>query len=257
MSVHDEDVVRREYATEHGLAGRKAAYRFAEGPNPHDIVLEAVAEAQPARILDVGCGEGELAERMLRELGADVVALDQSERMVELTQARGVDAIVGDVQELPFADGEFDCGLAAWMLYHVPELDRALSELARVLRPGLEASAAKPPTPGRKTGSPAATPGGRLVAVTIGLDHMHELRRLAGAGPPDLTFHGENGAEILGRHFARVERRDASGWVAFPDRAAAQAYVDSSISWGRGRQLPQFEGGLRVRSAPHVFVADK
>jgi SAM-dependent methyltransferase len=257
LTLHDPEVVRREYATERGLAGRKAAYRFAEGPNPYDIVLQAVAEARPTRILEVGCGEGELAERMQAELGAEVVALDQSERMVELTRARGVDARLGDVQDLPFDDGDFDCALAAWMLYHVPDLDRALTELARVLRRRPEAWGAQPPTPGRKTGSPPATPGGRLVAVTIGLEHMRELRRLAGAPPPDLTFHAENGADLLRRHFARVERRDASGWVAFPDRAAAQEYVDASITWGRGRQLPQFDGGLRVRSAPHVFVADK
>jgi SAM-dependent methyltransferase len=233
VTLNDPEVVQREYASERGLAGRKAAYRFAEGPNPYDIVLQAMAEARPARILEVGCGEGELAERMQAELGAEVAALDQSKRMVELTRARGVAAIVGDVQELPFVDGEFDCALAAWMLYHVPDLDRALSEVARVLRPA-----------------------GRLVAVTIGLDHMGELRRLAGAPPPDLTFHADNGAQFLGRHFMRVERRDATGWVAFPDRAAAQEYVDATITWGRGRQLPQFDGGLRVRSTPYVFVAD-
>ena len=233
MSLTDPEVVRAEYASERGLAGRKRAYRFAEGPDPWDMLLRAVAEARPRRVLEVGCGEGELAARMHSELEAEVIALDQSERMVELTQARGVDAIVGDVQELPFDDREFDCALAAWMLYHVPDLDRALSELARVLRSG-----------------------GRLVAVTIGLDHMGELRRLAGAPPPELTFHADNGAELLGRHFARVERRDATGWVNFPDRAAAQEYVDATISWGRGRQLPQFDGGLRVRSAPYVFVAD-
>ena len=56
--------------------------------------------------------------------------------MVELTGRAASSAVVGDVQELPFADGIFDCAVAAWMLYHVPDLDRALRELARVLRPG-------------------------------------------------------------------------------------------------------------------------
>jgi SAM-dependent methyltransferase len=232
VSLRDPEVVRAEYATETRLAGRKAAYRFAEGPNPHDLVLQAVAEARPARILEVGCGEGELAERMQSELGAEVVALDQSERMVEITRARGVDAWVGDVQALPFADGEFDCAVAAWMLFHVPNVDRALSELARVLRPG-----------------------GRLVAVTNGADHLRELRDLLGVPPFDFNFHGDNGVGVLSRHFGRVERRDATGWIAFPDRDSAQGYVDSSISW-RGRELPPFEGGLRVRRAPYVFVAD-
>jgi SAM-dependent methyltransferase len=233
VRLDDPEVVQREYATESGLAGRKAAYRFAEGPDAREIALQAVAEARPGRILEVGCGEGELAERMQRELDAEVVALDQSERMVELTRARGVEAVVGDVQQLPFEDGEFDCAVAAWMLFHVADIDRALSALSRVLRPG-----------------------GRLVAVTNGLDHLRELRKAIGAPPFDFSFHADNGSELLGRHFARVIRRDATGWISFPDRAAAQEYIDSSIIW-RGRELPQIEGGLRVRRAPYVFVADK
>ena len=44
--------------------------------------------------------------------------------MVELARARGVDARVGDVQALPFEDESFDAALAAWMLYHVPDVER-------------------------------------------------------------------------------------------------------------------------------------
>jgi len=233
VTVHDPEVVHAEYATERRLAGRKHAYRFAAGQDPREIAFRVVAETQPSRILEVGSGEGELAERMQRELPAEVIALDQSERMVELTRGRGVDAMVGDVQELPFADGEFDCAVAAWMLFHVANVDRALAELARVLRPG-----------------------GRLVAVTNGPDHLQELRELIGAPPFDFSFDADSGGGLLGAHFRSVERCDGTGWIAFPDRAAAQEYVDSSISW-RGRQLPELEGGLRVRRSPYVFVAHK
>ena len=90
-------------------------------------------------------GMGELAERVQKELGAQVVAVDISPRMVELTRARGIDVHLADVQSLPFADGEFDCVAANWVLYHVPDLDRGLSELERVI--------------GR---------GGRLIAATLG-----------------------------------------------------------------------------------------
>ncbi len=232
MTLNDPRLVRQEYATEDRLAARKAAYRHAEGPDPRDIAFRAVAEVTPSRILEVGCGEGELAERMRAELAAEVVALDQSERMVELARARGVDAHLGDVQELPFADGEFDCAVAAWMLFHVADVSRALAEVARVLRSG-----------------------GRLVAVTNRADHMRELYELTGAPPLQLGFGAENGAELLAPHFSRVERCDAAGSVVFPDRAAAQAYVDASIR-AHGRTLPHVEGPLRVTRASVVFVAD-
>jgi SAM-dependent methyltransferase len=230
--LDDPQVVRAQYASEAGLAARKAGYRFAEGPDPREVAFQAIAEARPRRILEVGCGEGELAERMLNELGAEVVAVDQSERMVELTAARDVDARVGDVQNLPFADGEFDVAVAAWMLFHVRDIDRALSELARVVRPG-----------------------GRLVAVTNGVEHLRELYELLGAARRQFTFSAEQAESDLSRRFARVERRDASGWIAFPDRATVQAFVDAFIIL-RG-ELPPFDGGLRVWRAPVVFVAGK
>ena len=110
--------------------------------------------------------------------------------MVELHAARGVDARLGDVQELPFADGAFDAAVAAWMLYHVPDVERGLAELARVLRPG-----------------------GRLVAVTNGARATCRARgQLVDEGPQaDYPFGRENGEELLARHFARVERRDVDG----------------------------------------------
>ena len=67
---------------------------------------------------------------------ARVGAADGSERLVELTGARGVDARVADAEDLPFADASYDLVAAMWMLYHVPDLDRALAEVRRVLRPG-------------------------------------------------------------------------------------------------------------------------
>ena len=132
-SLNDPELVRREYADETRYATRMGNQETATGPDPYDVVFAAVAEHQRRDLLEVGCGRGELAERMSRELSAHVVALDQSERMVELTAARGVEAIIGDVVDLPFGDGSFDCAVAAWMLYHASDLDRALVELRRVL----------------------------------------------------------------------------------------------------------------------------
>jgi SAM-dependent methyltransferase len=232
VKLNDPELVAREYASERGLEARRAAYRYGVGPDPREMAFEAVAEAAPPRVLEVGPGPGELSERIRRDLGADVVAVDISERMIELTRARGVEAIIGDVQQLPFPDGSFDCAVAAWMLYHVPDVGRGIAELARVLRPG-----------------------GRLVAVTNGADHWQGLSELVGFERHESCFSAENGEEWLRRRFARVERRDATGWIEFPDRAAAQAFVDATITLEG--DLPQFDGSLRVRRSPYVFVAEK
>jgi SAM-dependent methyltransferase len=196
------------------------------------MTFHAVAEVAPRQVLEVGPGPGELSHRIQTELGADVVAVDISERMVELTRARGIEAIVGDVQDLPFADGSFDCAVAAWMLYHVPDVERGIGELARVLRPG-----------------------GRLVAVANGADHWDGLRELVTDRRGELCFTGENGEKLLGGSFARVERRDASGWIVFPDWQAAQQFVESAMTLEG--ELPEFDGPLRVRRSPYVFVAEK
>ena len=133
MKLDNPLVVQWEYASEERLAKRNQTYReLTEGVKADDAVFEAVREVGPKRFLDVGCGMGELAERVQKELGAEVVAVDISPRMVELTRARGIDVHQADLQALPFEDGEFDCVAANWVLYHVPDLDRGLSELERV-----------------------------------------------------------------------------------------------------------------------------
>lgn len=233
MTLDDPAVVRAEYADETRLAARKRAHQFGEGPDAREIVFGAVRDARPERVLEVGCGEGELAGRMSSELAAEVVAVDQSERMVEITRARGVDARLGDVQSLDFADETFDCAVAAWMLFHAADLDGALSELSRVLRPG-----------------------GRLVAATNGRDHLRELYELLGAAPIRSAFDSANGEDALRRHFGSVERSDAPGWLVFPDRRAAQDYTDSLIRLS-GCVLPAVDGPIRVRRTPSIFVAEK
>jgi SAM-dependent methyltransferase len=84
MRLDDAELVLAEYATEHGLRARWAAYDDLPGPNAWREALAAVREVRPARVLEVGCGRGEFAARVRDELGAAVVAVDLSPRMVEL-----------------------------------------------------------------------------------------------------------------------------------------------------------------------------
>ena len=228
MSLDDPAVVREEYATEAGLAARRSVYESLEGPDARETAFGAIAECRPRRVLEVGPGPGELAERVAAETGAEVVALDISPRMVELSRGRGVDARVGSAEELPWPDGSFDCAVAAWMLYHVADLDRALAELARVLRPG-----------------------GRLVAVTNSEHHLEEARALVGIDMSGkVKFSRENGAAHLERHFASVERRDVDAWVTFPDAEAVRSYVRSMVTErAAAERVPELRRSRSCRDA--------
>jgi ubiquinone/menaquinone biosynthesis C-methylase UbiE len=230
--LNDPDDVRTEYADESRFAVRAGVWDRATGPNPVTMCREAVAEVAPRRVLEVGPGRGETAEWIARETGAVVVAVDQSERMVELTRARGIDAILGDAQELPFEDGAFDCVVAAWMLYHVADIDRALAEIARVL-----------------------VPGGRLVAVTNSSRHYAELKELMGVSTA-IPFRAEEAGETLSRHFSAVERRNACGEVIWEPEEAI-AYVRASPQVFPGDRLPELDAPIRVTKAPVIFVATK
>jgi SAM-dependent methyltransferase len=93
--------------------------------------------APGSRVLDVGCGTGELLEH-LQDQGARPSGVDPAARMVELARARAVGADVrrGDVEHLPFDDAVFDAVLAVNAVQFAGDLDDALSEIARVLVPG-------------------------------------------------------------------------------------------------------------------------
>ena len=235
-ALDDPRLVARETADERGLTARTAAQEAtATGPDPYAVAFEAVAESEPDLVLEVGCGHGELAERIGRELDARVVALDQSERMVELTRRRGVEAIVGDAQDLPFRSGIFDCAVAAWMLYHVGDLQQALGELRRVLRPD-----------------------GRLVAATSSERNLAELWQLVGrTGAPADGFSAENAEGALLRHFTIVERRDVRGTVTFADREAAHRHISACpVDRELAGRLPAFDRPLVVSRHAVVFVCE-
>ena len=101
------------------------------------------------RVLDLGCGGGRHAFEVYRR-GADVVAfdLDPAElapvsgmfgamrTAARPRRRRGATAISGDATAMPFGDGMFDRVIAAEVLEHIPRRQRAMNEIARVLRPG-------------------------------------------------------------------------------------------------------------------------
>lgn len=103
------------------------------------LVLSLLADRDGGVLLDVGCGPAVMTDVLLAR-GFEYHGIDLSEQMI--AEARGrfaghnrVDFQVGDVQALPLEDDAFDVVLCLGALEYVPDLDRALDEIARVLRP--------------------------------------------------------------------------------------------------------------------------
>jgi ubiquinone/menaquinone biosynthesis C-methylase UbiE len=162
-------------------------------------------------IIDVGSGNRNVLSRLGRER-ADLHLFG-----LDLAMGMRPDA-VADAQQLPVADAAASGVLALHMLYYVPDIQRALREFRRVLQSG-----------------------GILIASTNGYAHNAEIRSLwhdaiaavagvpAGfAADPVSRFPLETGAQVIGRVFGQVERRDYRALVEMPSADAVAAYLESS-----------------------------
>jgi arsenite methyltransferase len=136
------DVAQLEF--NEGLAKMlDAAYRRRDVVRRRALVREAVAARPGERILDVGCGPGyyvaELAEQVGE--GGSVVGVDSSAPMLAVAAERcaelaNTEFAEGDATALPVEDGDFDAVVSVQVLEYVPDVEAALAEIRRVLKPG-------------------------------------------------------------------------------------------------------------------------
>lgn len=117
--------------------------RTAETLEPASITaIEAASIGPSARVLDLGCGTGNAALAAAR-LGADVLAVDPSARLVDVTRTRAereglvrLRAEVGDASLIPAEDASFDAVLSIFAVIFAPDAERAADEMLRVTKPG-------------------------------------------------------------------------------------------------------------------------
>ncbi len=86
-------------------------------------------------VLECGCGTGLILERVAR-FARRAAGIDLSPGMLSLARERGLEVQEGSVTKLPFEDATFDVTCSFKVLAHVPDIGKALAEMARVTRPG-------------------------------------------------------------------------------------------------------------------------
>jgi SAM-dependent methyltransferase len=232
-SSSDPKVVRQQYANDKPLRIRQETHEQYTVPkvNFPEWVLQRVEWRGDENVLDVGSGTGTYYEG-LRQLWPDVSyhAIDLSRGMLRAHPAKKSIA-QADAQKLPFPDQCFDVVMANHMLYHVPDIEQAVLEARRVLKPD-----------------------GVLVAATNSLQSMPEFHALFRRGmlllstpgkvysqpplPAQTSFALENGTRILARYFYAVVRHDLPSTLVFPSIEPVMAYLESTRSV-REPQLPE------------------
>lgn len=118
--------------------------RHIGGKAATDVLLEKAKIGTGSRVLDVGCGTGRTACRLASEAGCTVSGVDIMPAMVEQSQALASKMKLngkavfcqGDARELPFEDNTFDAVFVESVTIFVEDVQKALSEYRRVVKPG-------------------------------------------------------------------------------------------------------------------------
>jgi ubiquinone/menaquinone biosynthesis C-methylase UbiE len=223
----DAALLEREYATSERLELRRQNVTgWLRGHEAWSEALAAVAEARPHRVLDAGCGDGLFASQVA---APTVVGVDSAQAMVDRARSRGVDAHLARIERLPFDDASFDVVVCNWVLYHLPDADSGLGELARVLRPG-----------------------GRFVGVYNRERHMEELWSIV---RPEASV-ADDWDVALGRHFARVEHRDTEAYTLWESAADLQVFLDAFVELMGPMSAPAGPYPFKATRRNRVYVAE-
>lgn len=214
--VHDRRSARRARREVEGLLGR----RLGDGE----------------RVLDVGCGTGWLAAGLRRAGLRDTVGLDVSAGMLGRARAAGAWPLVqADAGRLPLADASVDVVAGRGVLHHVPDVEAALGEWRRVLRPGGAVVLSSEPTPAVDTHS-AVLVRGLLTLLRRPLPPEEDFWEVASMAANLHVFTPADLAAAAGRAGFSAVRVRPAGFVA--TLVLTASYVVHGRAPALARRLP-------------------
>lgn len=215
------NVIEKQYRTAANLNTRISIHqKYSTNKQPFgDWILAQYGISPGFRILELGCGTAQMwkgKEALLKD-GVNLTLTDFSAGMLEAAKANtaefgNISYAQVDIQSIPHADASFDMVVANMMLYHVPDLQRGLSEVSRVLKKG-----------------------GKFYCATYGehgiMEFVNEtLREHHIRGSIGTTFTLQNGAASLAPWFSQVELRTREDGLAVTNIGDFVDYVLSMSS---------------------------
>jgi SAM-dependent methyltransferase len=253
------------YADDRHIRSRQAIYAYAERRADPAWRTSFVPWDGTQIVVDVGCGNGFDLRHLLPEgrcrhaFGLDL-SIGMLRSLAELRSSGRLTPLQGDAQQLPLGDGIADVGLAMHMLYHVPDIQAAVRELRRVVKPG-----------------------GTVLASTNSVASLAEINDLMNAALSKVTgrshslhsgkFNLETGAAQLQTEFSDVSVHHFDVPLAFPTAEPVLGYlnsvrdpiersIDEPFSFdavlddvaGHIEQVIRAEGCFRAASRMGVFV---
>lgn len=198
--INNKKLVENQYKDDKGLLIRKALHsKYSSNKQGFgNWLFEILDLTSDCKILELGSGNGDFWFKNIHHLNASahLTLSDFSKGMVDTMSSKfdmqNVEIKQIDVQSIPFEDNSFDIIIANAMLYHIPNLDQALSEISRVLKAN-----------GKFYASTFGENGLSEFIVDslnqIGIDNSKEM---------NYTFTLQNGRGPLEKHFKTVNRLD-------------------------------------------------
>lgn len=219
--INNSATVKQQYATSDNLNTRISIHdKYSTNKMGFGNWIFSNYEIKPGmKVLELGCGTGSmwLNQSSTIQTCSQLILSDFSQGMLDtakntLHQYNSIEYQVIDIQNIPFPDNHFDVVIANMMLYHVPDIQKGLQEVSRILKKD-----------------------GTFYAATYGIHGIIEylsecLKQYGVADNVNKTFTLQNGAEILNQVFSDVKRLDYQDSLAVTNLDDMVDYIYSLSS---------------------------